>query len=402
MGTTCPGGSRAGAPGGDGGQAPRYPVTVAPESTSWEVVFMRLVSLDKVQTGMTLGRTIFGSSGQILLKAGVEIKPQYLFYLQNIGINSLYVQDSRLEDIEVDDVIREETRRETRSLVQEIMKGTWSNRAGNRASKSLVVNCEKLKQTVTKIVQELLENKDAVACIMDIRARDDYIFAHSVNCSVLAVLTAAKMGYDTGALKCLALGALLHDIGMAAVPVNILEKPGELTLDEMETVKNHSLYGYEFFKRSPLFSTRAGEVILQHHERCNGKGYPRGLRGEEIDPLAQVVAVADVYDALTSERPYRPAYQPYQAVEMLLGWGEELFDRDVLQDFLFSIAAYPVGTHVVLSGGESGLVTYPNPGLSLRPVVRVLYKGEGLDPHPRPYDLDMSRVLDVVITRVIE
>ncbi len=358
---------------------------------------MRKISLDSVQPGMVLAKAILGSEGQVLLNAGVEIKPQYLVYLKNMGIHALYVQDDRLDDVEVLDVVSEETRLEARFLVKEIMKEVQSG----AYKKGLTIYEKQITRTVSMIVMELLENKDMVIQLMDIRAQEDYLFAHSVNVCIMATLIAAKINFSKEMLKQLATGCLLHDLGLISIPKNVLNKKGCLTRDEFETVKNHPVYGYELFKKSPIFSARAGMVILQHHERFQGQGYPHGLRGDKINLLAQIAAVADVYDALTSERPYRKAFQPHEATEMLMSYGNDLFELEILKLFLQNIAAFPLGTHVQLSNGESGLVVALSPGFALRPTVRVLYVGEDMAPHPAPYDLNLSQVMDVVIVKVI-
>lgn len=360
---------------------------------------MRRISLESTQPGMTLAKTILGSTGHVLLKAGIEIKPQYLTYLKELGINYIYVNDSRMADVVVSDVISEEIRDEARSLVKKTMKSLESPAA---QKKGIIIQDKEIIITVSKIIDELLDNKDMMVQLVDIRACSDYLFAHSVNCSILATLVATKLKHNASNLKCLATGALLHDIGMISVPETILNKHGDLTEDEYATIKNHPSYGYEIFKKTSLFNARSGAVVLQHHERYQGQGYPRGVSGDRITPLAQILGVVDVYDALTSDRPHRRAFLPHQAVEMLLSWGGEYFDTDVLNQFLSVVAAYPVGFHVFLSNGESGLVIANNPGLTLRPVVRVLYTGEGLAPHPAPYDIDLSKYLDLTITDVFE
>ncbi|MGM0651765.1 MAG: HD-GYP domain-containing protein, partial [Bacillota bacterium] len=257
-------------------------------------------------------------------------------------------------------------------------------------------------KTVTKIINELLENKDIVVQLTDIRARGDYHFAHSVNCTILAVLVATKKNYDYNALRYLATGTLLHDLGMTAIPESILNKPAELTEDERKTIQTHPSYGFEIFKKTRLFDARAGIVILQHHERIQGQGYPGGLCGDRIHQSAQIVGIVDVYDALTSERPFRKAFPPYRAIEMLMSRGGEYFNLEILQHFFSVVAAYPFGSHVYLSNEDSGLVIANNPGLTLRPVVRVLYQGRDLAPHPSPYDLDLSQSLDLTITDVLD
>ena len=360
---------------------------------------MRRISLESTQPGMILAKAILGSSGNVLLKAGIEVKPQYIVYLRELGIGHLYVRDSRIEDVESKDVVSEETRHEARLLVKKTLKALQSPAA---QKKGIMIQDKDIIETASKIVNELLDNREMVFQLDDIRACADYLFAHSVNCSILSTLVATKIGHNVKNLKYLAVGALLHDIGMVAIPEQILNKSGELTEDEYATVKNHPVYGYELFKKTSLFSARSGAVILQHHERFQGQGYPYGTSGDKITPLAQILSIVDVYDALVSDRPFRKAFQPHQAVEMLLSWGGEYFETDILNEFLSVVAAYPVGFHIILSNGESGLVVANNPGFTLRPIVRVLYTGEDLAPHPSPYDLDLSKCLDLTVTGVLD
>ncbi len=364
---------------------------------------MRKIPLNDIKPGMILAKDIFGDTGQILLRADMEMKPRYLNYLEQVGIEYIYVRDERIKDVDVEDSISEKTRHAARNMVREIIKGLQSPAAGGKISKSINIQDREILNTVNKIIDELLDSKDAIVQLVDIRTKDNYLFAHSVNCAVLATLVAKKMKYKTKELRWLATGALFHDLGMVAISPGILNKPGELTEEEFKIIKEHPLRGYEIFKTTDLFDARAGAVVLQHHERFQGQGYPRGLAGSDINPLAQIAGIADVYDALTSERSYRKAYKPHEAVDMLLSWGEELFDVTILRQFLSAIAAYPIGSHVLLSNADSGLVIANNPGYTLRPVVRLLYTdGENLAPRPEPYDLDLSQTLDLTIIKVFD
>ncbi len=366
---------------------------------------MRKIPLDKIEPGMLLAKDIYGERGQVLLRADIELKPRFLNYLEQAGIEHVYVRDNRIEDVNVEDPITEKTRQVARSMVKDITGGIKSSENGTtgKIANSINVQDRDILQTVNQIIDELLDSKDIVVQLVDIRSKDNYLFAHSVNCAVLATLVAKKMKYKPKELRWLATGALFHDLGMAALPKEILEKQDKLTDEEYLAVKKHPLLSFDIFKTTNIFDARAGAVVLQHHERYQGQGYPKGLVGKDINPLAQIAGLADVYDAMTSERPYRKAYQPHEAIDVLMSQGEELFDVSILQHFLSIIAAYPIGIHTLLSNGDSGLVAANNPGFTLRPVVRVLYQdGENLKPHPAPYDLDLSQTLDLTILKVIE
>ncbi len=359
---------------------------------------MRKVTVEQLEPGMMTKKPVLGFLGQVMLNAGIEIKPKHIYYLKQLGVNAIYVHDPRLEDLEVSDLATDELRSESRALIAQIMKDIDS---AGEAKKGLAFKEKEIQDIIAKIITQVTRVKDIPVQISDIRTQDGYVFSHSVNCCLLATLIGARMNYETGALKILAAGALLHDIGLVAVPQAILRKPGALTDEEYNAVKQHPAEGYEIFRRSKLFSERIGEIILRHHERYGGQGYPGGLREKEIPSLARIVMVAEVFDALTSDKVYRRAYPVHKAMEMLRGWSGELFDPEVIDIFLESLAAYPVGSHVILNSGESGLVVANKPGYTYRPLVRLLYKKD-YDPHPAPYDLDLSRVTGMEITGLVD
>ncbi len=359
---------------------------------------MRKVSINHLKPGMVTGKPVLGFLGQVLLNSGITINARHIYYLKQVGIDAIYVYDERMGEVELDDLISQEVRSECRALVAGVMKNLDAASAKN---KGLAFKEKDILETVSRVIDELLDNIDTLIQLSDIRAHDGYVFAHSVNCCVLSTLIAVKMGYDRNTLKLLATGALLHDIGLVAIPQMILKKPGSLTEIEYEAVKKHPQYGYEILRKSKLFSERLGEIILQHHERYGGSGYPHGLKGKEIASLARIAMVADVYDALTSDKVYRRAYPIHEAIEMMMAWGGEMFDMEALSVLLENLTAYPVGSHVLLSTGESGLVIKNVPGYSLRPLIRLLYKKD-FSPHPSPYDLDLSRVVDITITGLVD
>lgn len=362
---------------------------------------MRRVSLELLQPGMITAKPVFGTEGQILINSGVEIKQSYIKHLKSLALTSIYIYDSRLEGVEVEDVIAESTRMEARSITKEIMVA--ASESSNGKVRISYLKEEKLTRVVDKIIDDLLSNKDAVVNLADIRSADGYTFSHCVNVSILSALTAAKLNYSNQRLKDITAGAILHDLGKIRIPKSILNKPGKLTKEEFGTIQEHVDFGYKIFKETSLHTVSSAAVVLQHHERQRGQGYPQGLHKEDINPLAQIAAIADVYDALISDRPYRQGMQPHQVVEMLSAQAGVEFNVEFLRVFLSFIAAYPVGTHVLLSNGESGLVISNKAKFPLRPKVRILYiyNGENLEPHHNPYELDLLKVLDLVVIEVV-
>ncbi len=348
---------------------------------------MRKIPIDKVEPGMINNITVPGFLGQALLNEGVQIKSRHIYYLKQMGIDYLYVKDSRMAEITCKDLISSEVRSEGRALIAGLIRDLDTSvpnpKVINSREKDII-------SYVEKIIVEIKNNENPVIQFSDLRAHAGYLFAHSVNCCVISTLLASRMNYDINTQRLIAMGAFLHDIGYISIPQMILHKPGCLTEKEFELVKTHARYGYSLFKKTRLFSERVAEIILQHHERILGQGYPGGLKGKEINALARIVAVADVFDAISSDKSYRGAYQAHEAVKMMQSWSGDYFDPEIINAFMGVVAAYPIGSYVTLNNGESGLVVTNKTGCVTQPVVRVLYKKD-FTPHPSPYDLDLAK-----------
>ena len=269
------------------------------------------------------------------------------------GISQLYIEDDISEGIETEDLISDETRYYTQSVVKEVMNDIlWQNRLNRVPEITKVVN---------NIVDELLSNDNILVNMKDIRMIDDYTFGHCTNVCILSVITGIELGYNELRLRDLGVGALLHDIGKMRIPKHILQKPGRLTSEEYEQVKQHTIYGFEILKDCDDIRAPAANAALGHHERFNGTGYPRGLTGEDTHEYAKVIAIADVYDAMTSDRVYRMGMEPYEAGSYLTSMGDILFDSELVNTFIKNIALYPVGSSVILSTGEKGWYLKPWP-----------------------------------------
>lgn len=201
-------------------------------------------------------------------------------------------------------------------------------------------------------------------------------FVHSVNVALLAAIMGMRLGYKKKRLKYLTLGALLHDVGKLRVPKEILNKPGGLTDGEFAIMKQHPQMGVEMLKNTHLLSSVTA-TVREHHERWNGKGYPYGLRGNSIHFDAQIVAVADVYEALTADRPYRKGLPPYYALEMILAWSGKDFNKLVVQAFRESLILYPDNAIITLNTGEIGVVVAVPLQFPTRPLIRLLFNSNG-------------------------
>ena len=353
---------------------------------------MRKVHIDKVEPWSKLGKTIFSSDGRILLQAGVRLKRSYIEKLKCHNIAELYVEDDISEGIAVRDVVCDETRQEAKSIIKDVLKTYVLSNS---------INAEHAMSAVDKIIDDILSHKDILVNLTDIKSIDDYTFEHSINVCILSVVTGIELGMSMPRLRELGLGALLHDIGKIKIPEQILKKPSVLTPDEFDEIKRHTVYGYEALKKNGNISVSSAMVSFAHHERLNGSGYPLQVKGESIHQFAKIAAVADVYDALMSDRVYRSKLHPYAAYEYVTSMANHYFDQEVLESFVKHIAVYPVSSGVVLNTGERGIVAKANKNMPTRPIVRIIYDADGKK-LSNYYELDLAKQLNVVIAGVCE
>lgn len=353
---------------------------------------MRKVSVFYLKPGDRLSRPILGSEGEFLLRRGVILKSNYIQKLIRLGIPSVYVADGLLSDIEIEDVISLETRRIAINYLKHIM--LESKKYGR-----LLVDPGIMGEVVNKIKNDLLRQKTLMQNLVDLRAQDDYTFAHSVNVCVLALITGITLGYSDEQLTILGKGALLHDLGKIKIPDRILNKPAKLTEDEFTEIKNHPTYSYELIKAAKGMDLVA-LIALQHHESYDGSGYPRGIKGDEFHEYAQIVSIADKFDALTAERIYRKAFLPHEAYEMCAACGDFVIDNRIVKAFLQNIAAYPSGEFVKLTNGYVAVVLDTPKGYSMFPRVRLLFdsKGHLLDPF---HEVALAEEKGLAVVRVL-
>ncbi|MBW4934753.1 HD-GYP domain-containing protein [Marinobacter sp. F4206] len=230
-----------------------------------------------------------------------------------------------------------------------------------------------IHQLADELQNSVLRNANALSCLGRIREKDNYLLEHSVNLSVLMSLFGNYRALPGDVLHQTIVGALLHDLGKILTPDEILNKPGRLSAEEFEVMKLHARHSRDILSTTEGIGELAVITAAQHHERLDGSGYPEGLRGDEISVYGRMVAITDVYDAITADRVYHKGMTPTQGLKKLLEWSGDHLDPDLVKQFIRCIGLYPVGAMVLLESGRLGVVVEANEQDQRLPVVRVMY-----------------------------
>lgn len=240
-----------------------------------------------------------------------------------------------------------------------------------------IINSRETKKVVKNMLEEIIENREAMLELERIKEYDDYTFVHSLNVCILSMLIGLELKLDKNHLEELALGALLHDVGKTLILNSILNKEDQLSSIEFEEIKKHPLYSYQIISQDRYIGEIPKIIAYQHQERYNGLGYPQGLKHNEINNYAAVTSLADVYDALITDRVYRRALLPYEAMKVIIGSSGIDFEPNIAGTFVRSMSIYPPGSLVRLNTGEIAIVIKVSKESIIRPIIRVILDPSG-------------------------
>lgn len=251
------------------------------------------------------------------------------------------------------------------------------------------VNATVADSLVQQISDSVTRNPGAIISLARLKTADDYTYMHSVAVCALMVALARQLKLNDEQTRLAGMAGLLHDLGKAAIPMAILNKPGKLTEDEFTVVRSHPVEGFAMLQQGGGVPAAVMDACLHHHEKIDGTGYPDRLAGEQISVIARMAAICDVYDAITSDRPYKRGWDPSESLRRMAEWTNDHFDARLFQAFVKSIGIYPVGSLVRLASGRLGVVTQQAPGALTTPMVRVFYSTKS-DLRIPPEDIDLS------------
>lgn len=341
---------------------------------------MRYIPTLCLREGMIVGKNIYGNNGQLLLTKGTSIKNIHIEAIKKKGFSGIYIKDALSSDIEIEGIVSDNLRQRTVKGLKDVFIAIDSN------GKDKFNKMEDLKYQVEDIIDEILNYNSLMVNMVDLKYFDDYTYQHSVNVAVLSIILGVALRFNRKKLYMLGIGALLHDIGKVFIDKEILNKPGKLTDEEFTIMKSHVVYGYDYLKKEFDFPVQSFMGALDHHEKYDGTGYPNKKAADKISLFGRIISIADVYDALTSERPYRSAMLPSEATEYLMGGAGSSFDYDLIKLFVRKVAPYPLGTCVCLSNAHKGIVIQNYEDACLRPKIRI-FEVDGHEVEPFILDL---------------
>lgn len=336
---------------------------------------MRLININDVQEGSTIAKPVYDSKLSLLINTGATLTDKLLSKLKQVDIRHLYIEDELSKGIVLEPMISDELKLQTIVYMKElydsqlIKEGEETNLVQQAVREGQI---RELKNLIDDIITEIYARNNKKYYSTELMGAEMYHYNHAVEVMILSLLIGTKMGLDRERLLKLGMGAILADIGKTRVPQEILNKKGKLEPEEFEEMKLHVDHGYHLLKNLVGLSSLSRQIILLHHEKLDGSGYPNGFSGENIPLLVRIVTVCDIFGAIVSDRNYNNRISVDTALEILRSATPSKLDPDVFHKLMEVVDIYPPGSIIELSSGKVGIVMFNNPNSPTRPVVRLI------------------------------
>jgi putative nucleotidyltransferase with HDIG domain len=340
----------------------------------------RTVKRKDLRPGMLVVSYGRGSFEDPVVKLGQVIQsPADIDRLLPAGVTEALVDDSPATPLDVELPVAQRLYSDAighvKNFVDDVRRGTD-------------IDVRRAEPLVQSFIESVFRNESAAVTLFKLRGFDEYTYTHSINVSILAVLLGKHLGMDRRTLLRLGLAGMYHDVGKARIPEAVLNKPGKLSDAEFRTMRTHPLEGWRILADSPGVDPDILRAVAEHHERHDGSGYPRGLRGDAIGLFSRIIAIVDVYDALTSRRVYKEPMAPAKALSLMYQWRDRDFPPQAVENFIRCVGVYPPGSFVRLSGGEYGVVVGAAGHASTKPGVKLCLDARLRPQTPRLVDLE--------------
>ncbi len=348
---------------------------------------MRAVPTNYIKGEVTLAENLYNKEGAVLLKNGAKLSEKQIKQINHAGIFTVYISDQYSPDMDLDRIVDINIRIRGVNLIREIYEKVGFG-------KDISSDFPKLEKLFEDIYDEILMAKNRQINYIDIKSVDNYTYGHALNVAILSTLLGMECDVKMPQLKTLFIGAALLDIGMMMIPKEQYQRDVPLTEEQMTSVQQHVSLGYGYLKSISMADVFVKNISLTHHERHDGSGYPKGLSASEIHLYSRIVSLCDVYDAMTSDRIYKSAVPPNEAIEFLMGNAGRLFDFDIAERFCKKINPYPVGSLVKLNTGDIAVVKQAVPDMPLRPSISII---NNVGPKLVMRDIDLIEKRNIVI-----
>jgi HD-GYP domain-containing protein (c-di-GMP phosphodiesterase class II) len=313
---------------------------------------------------MLLARNLYNERYAVAYKDGTKLSNAQVDAIKKGGYAGAYVLDAIADEVVADLFLPDESYLYAAQFVER-----YTERARHEESYDLTVAPEEQEAVVWPVVEALRSKPSLIMDVIDTKPYAGYDYYHAAMVMTLSLALGMRLDFDDQQLFEIGVAALLHDIGNAFLPITLFNRPGRLTDDEFDMMKEHVQKGYDYLVNNCALPANASLGAMQHHENYDGTGYPNGLRRKKISVYARVITIADVYDALVSKRSFRAALYPSQALDMVQQQSDRKFDPDIVEELAQIIAPYPSGTTIQLKTGEKGLVMHNHPENLPRPLV---------------------------------
>jgi HD-GYP domain-containing protein (c-di-GMP phosphodiesterase class II) len=327
---------------------------------------MRAIPTKYVTESSVLGENLYTAEGKILVKRGTLLTPSLINKIESNQIFTVYIDDAH-SDFEVNRLLEQSFRVQGALLIKKLFETA-------RRGESIFSVHHELIEFAEDVLYEIRSYKKIQIEYIDIKNVKNYIYSSALNVALISALISWELGYGSDLVKQIFLGAIYHDIGIAFIPPRVINKTTPLTLEEKKMILMHPKKGHDFLKDQAFISAYVKAIVLQHHEHIDGTGYPTRYSGDDVNKIAQIIGIADIYDAMTSDRPYRRAVSPHEAIEYIVAIKGKIFYKDVADAFIGRISPYPRGTIVRLSDKRHAVVDEINDKWPLRPIIRVIHK----------------------------
>jgi len=377
---------------------------------------MKKILVSDIKEGAIFSEPVYIEGNNLLVPAGVAVRKKDLGRLKSWGIetvetNGKMVPAEIVERAEAEAKLKAEEEKSAKKPSSVISHPDINENKGayrsyldlierleevcNNISSGISVEARSIDSITGRLLQAIREQRNSfIGYILGGEITGHAMSKNLVNTAILSALTAQEMKLPNHKIMQIVTGALLHDVGMLRMPKEIVEKKGGLSEAELQRIQSHPLYTYKIVNKELLYPEDVGLIVLQHHERWDGEGYPRRIAGTAIDLGARIVSVADAFEAMVSQKPYRNSMMGYQAMKNLLSDNLRRFDPDVIKAFIQTMGIYPIGSIILLNNGALARVMEVQPTAPLRPKIKIL-----IDEFGKTFTQDNGEEIDLLIEK---